>query len=184
MEKTLILWLLVIGSLVLVWCQKNDWGISNSQLESPEAVVNTSVYSCWENDSECLDDEVINNSENAVFEADNFDEDTSFVPWNFYLYTNEDIESAKDTVLNWFNSWNIQVEVKSVDYLWDEKSNSELDYCRSLDETVDECAVFTSSFHTLEDSWVFEPNIDVDGYTWYLGRTVGEDWKILTMWFN
>jgi hypothetical protein len=40
--------------------------------------------------------------------------------------------------------------------------------------------VFTSSFHTPENSPTLEPDTDIDNYTWYLGRAIGNEWKLLT----
>jgi hypothetical protein len=71
----------------------------------------------------------------------------------------------------------------------DEKSTSELEYCKTFEErewlTVDECVVFESEFFIPEQdsqmAWAFEPNKTLTGYQWYLGRTKGWEWKILTM---
>ena len=85
----------------------------------------------------------------------------------------------------------VKVENVKIEYLWDEKATSELEYCKTFEEkaeiTIDECAVFSSDFHIPEQdaemAWAFEPNKDITGYQWYLGRTKWGEWKVLTFGF-
>jgi len=101
------------------------------------------------------------------------------------LYSDEDLKSAQDVIINdGFGSLSVKVENVKIEYMWDEKANSELDYCKSLDSGVEECAVFESEFYIPEQdaamAWAFEPNTTLTGYQWVLGRTKGWAWKILS----
>jgi hypothetical protein len=53
-----------------------------------------------------------------------------------------------------------------------------------LDSTVEECVVFESEFYIPQQdaqmAWAFEPDTTLTGYQWYLWRTKGGEWKILT----
>jgi putative hemolysin len=106
------------------------------------------------------------------------------------LYTQEDLEAAEKTITE-EGFWKMTVKVENVKltYMWDEKAKSELEYCKEFEErewlTIDECIVFESEFYIPEQdaemAWAFEPNKTLTGYQWYLGRTKGWEWKILTM---
>ena len=99
-------------------------------------------------------------------------------------FTDEDIESAKRTIINsWFGLWNIKVDKIKVDYMWDEKAWEEQKYCKGLDSTIDECIVFESEFFVPEQEWIaggLEANTTATWYQWYLGRAASGDWKVLT----
>ena len=108
------------------------------------------------------------------------------------LYTEEDLTAAEKVITEeGFGKITVKVENVKIEYLWDEKATSELEYCKTFEEkaeiTVDECAVFSSDFHIPEQdaemAWAFEPNKDITGYQWYLGRTKGGEWKVLTFGF-
>ena len=125
---------------------------------------------------------------------------TEVEEWEYYranntgavepLYTEEDLKAAENVINEeWFGKMTIKVENIKLIYMWDEKSTSELEYCKTFEEskllTVDECAVFESEFFIPEQeaqmAWAFEPNTTLTWYQWYLGRTKGWEWKILTM---
>ena len=101
------------------------------------------------------------------------------------LYTQEDLAAAINIINNVVNSeWTVTVENFEATYAGDEVSRENLSYCQSLNADVTECAVFTSSFHIPEQEtemagW-FEPNTDMNDYSWYLGRTTGGEWTVLT----
>jgi len=101
------------------------------------------------------------------------------------LYTAEDLSAAIDTINNVVsNEWQVKVENFEATYAGDETSASNLEYCQSLNSEVEECAVFTSSFHIpeqdVEMAGAFEPNKDMEWRSWYLGRTAGGEWTVLT----
>jgi len=106
-------------------------------------------------------------------------------PINAPLYTQEDLAAAIDTINNVVNNeWQVKVENFEATYAGDETSASNLEYCQSLNADVTECAVFTSSFHIpeqdVEMAGAFEPNKDMEWRSWYLGRTTGGEWTVLT----
>ena len=100
------------------------------------------------------------------------------------LYSEEDLAVAKTFITETVNGWGVKVESFNAEYAGDEAASNNLEYCQSLNSEVTECAVFTSSFHVpeqdVEMAGVFEPNADIDGYSWYLGRKAGGDWTVLT----
>ena len=106
------------------------------------------------------------------------------------LYTEEDLKVAEKVINDeGFGKMTVKVENVKLTYMGDEKSTSELEYCKTFEEkewlTIDECAVYESEFFIPEQdaqmAWAFEPNKTLTGYQWYLGRTKGWEWKILTM---
>jgi len=102
------------------------------------------------------------------------------------LYSEEDLSAAKAVITETVNGWNVKVESFNVEYAWDETASNNLEYCKSLNAEITECAVFNSSFHIPEQdegvqmAWGFEPNADISGWTWYLGRLVDGNWTVLT----
>lgn len=102
------------------------------------------------------------------------------------LYTEEELKAAEKVITDeGFGKMTVKVENVKITYMWDEKASSELKYCQELDATVEECAVFESEFYIpAQDAQMagsFEPDTTLTGYQWYLGRTKGGEWKILTM---
>ena len=73
-------------------------------------------------------------------------------------------------------------------YAGDDASTSELEYCQTLNPEIAECAVFTSSFHIPEQdvqmAGAFEPNTDINGYSWFLGKNTAGEWEVLTNGFG
>ena len=110
--------------------------------------------------------------------------------WESEIYSVKDRQDAVDVIMSSINNdWEIKVTDVKLSYLWDEVAKDNIDYCRELSNANtlgawDECIVFTSSFHTPENSPTLEPDTDIDNYTWYLGRAIGNEWKLLTNWFN
>jgi len=106
------------------------------------------------------------------------------------LYTEEDLKAAEKVINDeGFGKMTVKVENIKLVYMGDEKANEELEYCKTFEEreglTIDECIVYESEFFIPEQNvqmaWAFEPNKTLTGYQWYLGRTKGWQWKILTM---
>ncbi len=106
------------------------------------------------------------------------------------LYTEEDLKAAEKVINDeGFGKMTVKVENVKLTYMGDEKSTSELEYCKTFEEkewlTIDECVVYESEFFIPEQdaqmAWAFESNKTLTGYQWYLGRTKGWEWKILTM---
>lgn len=101
------------------------------------------------------------------------------------IFTAEDLAAAEDYIIYaGFGQMNVRVEDVRLKYLWDEKSLSELDYCKSIDPTIDECIVYVSEFYIpkqdVQMAWAFEPDTTLSWYEWYLWREKGWEWKYLT----
>ena len=107
---------------------------------------------------------------------------------NSELYSEDDLAAAKNAIMNKISEWEVSIESFEVTYNGDEISANNLPYCQSLNPEVTECAVFTSSFHIPEQdvqmAGAFEPNSDIYGYDWYLGRANAGEWEVLTNGFG
>ena len=94
----------------------------------------------------------------------------------------DDMNKAIEVILREFNSWEGCV-MKELSYTDDQKCEDNLSYINSLavDTKYDECIVFTSTFHSpVEGGDAWEPDYDYGNWEWYLGRTDGGDWDLLT----
>ena len=194
--------LLSIGALTLAGCNKN-WETpaeENAEMANPASVyceenggtlqIEDGAWLCLFDDGsyceewsyfreECEPGEIMYNTVNDLNAEYEIDYGTSDI------YSEEDLKAAVDTIMDTFNNeWEIKCEMQKLAYLWDEKSTTELDYCKELDSEIEECVVFTSNFHIpdtdVQMAGAFEPNTDMSDWTWYLGRTNGWEWKLLT----
>ena len=98
------------------------------------------------------------------------------------MYSEDDMNKAIEVILREFNSWEGCV-MKELSYTDDQKCEDNLSYINSLavDTKYDECIVFTSTFHSpVEGGDAWEPDYDYGNWEWYLGRTDGGDWDLLT----
>lgn len=105
------------------------------------------------------------------------------------IYSDEDITAAKDAIMNVINNeWEVKVERIELAYAGDDVATSNLEYCQSLNPEVTECAVFTSSFYIpaqdVEMAGAFEPDTNINGYGWTLGRNTAGEWEVLTNGFG
>jgi len=187
--KKITLWIVAILTVsVLAWCVKNSTE-QEAQIANP-----ASVY-CEENGGTLNLEEWL-----CMFEDGSYCEEWSYQRWECQpgeiiyntvewpevaLYTEEDIAAAINTINNVVNNeWQVKVENFEATYAGDETSASNLEYCQSLNAEIQECAVFTSSFHIPEQdaemAGAFEPNKDMEWYSWYLGRTTDWEWTVLT----
>ena len=98
------------------------------------------------------------------------------------LYTKEDMDSAIEEIEKEFSTWEGCV-LYSISYTDDTKCTDNLSYINTLavDKEYDECIVFTSNFHSpVEGGGAWEPDYDYENWEWYLGRTEGGNWDLLT----
>lgn len=100
-------------------------------------------------------------------------------------YSDEDLQAAVDTIMNTVNNERqVKIEMKELFYQWDEESSNQLSYCKELNSEVDECVFFKTNFYIPEQdavmAWAFEPNTTLTDYEWYLGRSNGGEWSVLT----
>lgn len=99
------------------------------------------------------------------------------------IYSQEDLNSASEVVLKEIKGWNSVEEVYEISYCGDKDSASQLAYCKTLkDKDYTQCAVFVSSFKTTSSAGSdgFNPSSDYDGWRWYLARTDGGRWELLS----
>ena len=139
-------------------------------------------YQRWE----CQPGEIMYNT---VSEEEISDEEVSEPTISSETYSEDDLASAEATIMNAINNeWEVKVESVELAYAGDEVSASNLEYCQSLNPEVQECIVFTSNFYIPEQDTVmagsFEPDTNVSGYSWYLGRAIAWEWEILTNGFG
>lgn len=98
------------------------------------------------------------------------------------LYTKEDRQSAAKLISNTVESFE-GCKLYAVKYEGDEVSQKNLEYCNSLatDGVIySESIVFTSYFRSpIFNAGAWNPN-DLYSWSWYLARTNGGEWEILT----
>ena len=98
------------------------------------------------------------------------------------IYSKEDMDAAIKVILDEFSSWDGCV-LHSIEYTDDQTCTEGIDYLNELgtDETFEKCIVFTSSFHSpIEGGGAWEEDVEYEGWQWYLGKTAGGDWELLT----
>jgi D-alanyl-D-alanine carboxypeptidase len=105
------------------------------------------------------------------------------------VYEDSDIDSALDTIMAEFSTWNGCV-MNRLAYAGDDACGTdEVEYANSLREDgADEfkqAIVFVTDFHTPDAKQVegtaWEPDTDYNDYTWHLGRVDAEGgWTLLT----
>ena len=105
------------------------------------------------------------------------------------IYSDEDLQAAVDTIMNVVsNEWEVKVEMQELFYAGDEESANQLNYCKELNPEITECVVFTTNFHIPEQdvqmAGAFEPNTDITGWSWYLGKNAAGEWEILSNGFG
>ena len=105
------------------------------------------------------------------------------------IYSEEDVLAAQNAIMDVINNeWNVKVESVELAYAWDETATANLDYCQSFDPEITECAVFTSNFYIPEQeaemAGAFEPDSNINGWTWTLGRATAGEWRVLTNGFG
>ena len=98
------------------------------------------------------------------------------------VYTIEERETAARLISDTVNSFE-GCKLYAVKYDGDEVSQKNLEYCNSLAAdgiTYTESIVFTSYFRSpVFNAGAWNPN-EIYDWTWYLARTDGGDWEILT----
>lgn len=194
--KKSILWLAVIlwlGTVILAGCNKTsneevtynqdswkeiisedcqhffDGCNSCSKSEDWEAICTKMFCEVYE-EPKCTDDEFIDDVEIKL-------------DWNgsSEVYSDEDLQAAVDKIENYLD---VKVEFQQISYQWDEESANQLSYCQELNPEVDECVFFKTNFYVPEQDAVMagalEPNTTLSDYEWYLGRTAGGEWNVLT----
>lgn len=103
------------------------------------------------------------------------------------LYTEEDINSAAEKIMNEFRFWK-GCEMHSIRYAGDECNSEEnIKWMNELKKGQDyvQCIEFLTDFHSptkgenLKNT-AWEPDQEYKDYTWYLARKEGGDWELLS----
>lgn len=98
------------------------------------------------------------------------------------IYSRQDMEQAISIIREEFNSWR-GCKLYSISYTSDSLCSEELEYCNTLAKDgviYDECIVFTTQFRSpLLGGGAWIANFRYD-WSWYLARTEGGDWELLT----
>lgn len=103
------------------------------------------------------------------------------------IYTREDMDGALEMVWQEFTSW-AGCEMHAIRYAGDECNSEEnIQWMNELKEGKDytQCIEFITDFHSpVEDEEVkdtaWEQDKEYTGYQWWLARTDGGDWELLT----
>ena len=141
----------------------------------------------WKIDVECVADfvdwSISASLGDAVLENWTIDDVEVKVDWNgsSEIYSDEDLQAAVDKIVSYFN---VDVEMREIFYQWDEESANQLSYCQELNPEVDECVFFKTNFYIPEQdavmAWAFVPNTTLTDYEWYLWRSNGGEWTVLS----
>ena len=98
------------------------------------------------------------------------------------LYSQQDMDSAIEIITNEFGSWD-GCKLYSINYTDDNLCQRELKYCNTLaNEGVayDECIVFRIQFRSpVFGGGAWNANFRYE-WSWYLARTEGGEWELLT----
>ena len=101
------------------------------------------------------------------------------------IYSQEDLQAAVDTIMNVVNNeWQVKVEVNEIFYAGDDTAKSNLEYCQSFKSEITECAVFSTNFYIpaqdAQMAGAFEPDSNIEGWSWTLGKNAAGEWEVLT----
>ena len=102
------------------------------------------------------------------------------------MYTEEELQTAKDLITENINHWYYDVENLKVKYDWDSLSKDYLPYCQNKNQTYVDSASFSASFYIPEQEeslpGMYDGKRDVDSYAFFLCRTEGWEWEIVGSW--
>lgn len=107
---------------------------------------------------------------------------------NSSMYSEEDMNDAIQVILKEFNGWK-GCELHSVSYGSDEDCMGNLEWMQKIEnandnkEKFDECIMFKSDFHSPkneEDCGGLNPDYEYTDYQWWLARSKGGEWKLMT----
>ncbi len=98
------------------------------------------------------------------------------------IYSRQDMNEAIDLIKEEFYSWD-GCKLYSINYTDDNFCQRELEYCNTLAKegvTYDECIVFRMQFRSpVFGGGAWNANFRYD-WSWYLARTEGGEWELLT----
>ena len=119
-------------------------------------------------------------------EDTNTTENTTTTNRSSEMYTEEEIQAAKDLIAEDINNWSYRVENLEIEYDGDSLSKDFLLYCQNKNPDIIESASFSVKFHIPEQETPlpekFEGKRNVDTYVFFLGRTENWEWEIVNDW--
>ena len=176
-----------IANPAAVYCEENGWTLNLEEwlcMFADGSYCEEWSYQRWE----CQPGEIMYNNVSDEWFIDDVEQKTD---WNgtSEKFSDEDLQSAVDAIMNVVeNEWEVKVDMQELFYAWDDASESNLEDCQSLNPEITECVVFTSNFHIPEQdvqmAGAFEPNTDINGYSWFLGKNAAGEWEVLTNGFG
>lgn len=103
------------------------------------------------------------------------------------VYSKKDMEAAIKIIKKEFDAFE-GCELHSLSYVSDEKCNTAeniawMNRLKSKDdpEAFTQCIAFDSSFHSPKtDSGAWNPDEEYTGWSWWLARSDGGEWKLMT----
>ena len=106
---------------------------------------------------------------------------------NSKLYTKDDMKEAIGLIKKEFETWE-GCELHSIAYVSDDENNDEnIEWMNELETANDnkehftQCIVFRSEFHSpKKQSGSWEPDQEYTGWGWWLARSEGGAWKLMT----
>lgn len=100
------------------------------------------------------------------------------------LYSKDDLESAVEVIEDDLANDRSISSILRIEYCGDTFSQDNIDYCNTLNHGLSkyvDCAVFDVDFKTKKHVEVgLEPNETYQDFKFYLARTDGGNWEILT----
>ena len=167
-----------IANPAAVYCEENGWTLNLEEwlcMFADGSYCEEWSYQRWE----CQPGEIMYNTVDDGY-IDDVEQKADW-NWTSEIYSDEDLQAAVDKIVSYFD---VKVEMQEITYQWDEESANQLSYCKELNPEVDECAFFKTNFYIPQQdavmAWAFEPDTTLTDYEWYLGRTAGGEWNVLT----
>ncbi len=107
------------------------------------------------------------------------------------IYSKHDMDEAIEIIMSEFGKWE-GCELHSISYYSDDicdVSNiewmNELEKANGGEEHFTQCIMFTSNFHSPKDNaGAWNPDEEYTGWEWWLARSEGGQWKLMTFGYN
>lgn len=172
-----------IANPASVYCEENGWTLVLEDgawlcMFSDGSYCEEWAYQRWE----CQPGEIMYNtiSEEETSETNVVTSD---------IYSQEDLDAAQAAIMNVINNeWEVKVEWVEITYAGDEVSAANLESCQDINPEATACVVFVSKFHIPEQDTLmaggFEPNTDINDWSWTLGKNAAGEWEVLNNWLG
>ncbi|MBQ9827898.1 MAG: hypothetical protein IJM62_04365 [Lachnospiraceae bacterium] len=99
------------------------------------------------------------------------------------IFSDKDLDDAVSKIKEEFSTWK-GCELHSIRYAGDDICTGEnLEWMRSLGDGKEyaQCICFLSDFHSpKEERGAWEPDSEYTDWSWWLARTEGGEWELLT----